>query len=163
MPAPNKAFLRIVRGPIKLPLPRLLTLGRKTSSLNVVCSPWRPCWRSHQPISPSSPRPGNMSAGSCATETGPRVCRSRAISRPFLRPCLAACAEFSRGPMLGFIVGSLSQRTRRRKPPSSLWRKTPRLLEELEKVHWRRSAKTDADAQCEFRHQPGGRPAGVDS
>jgi len=32
---------------------------------------------------PLSPRPGNISAGSCATEIGPRVRRLRAISRPF--------------------------------------------------------------------------------
>src|SRR6516165_6236779 len=35
-------------------------------------------------------------------------------------------------------------------------RKTPRLLEELEKVHWRPSPKTDADEQCEFNYQPEG-------
>src|SRR6266581_6639498 len=32
-------------------------------------------------------------------------------------------------------------------------RKTPRLLEELEKAHWRHSPKTDADEQCEFQYQ----------
>ena len=35
-------------------------------------------------------------------------------------------------------------------------RKTPRLLEELEKADWRPSRKTDADEQCEFRYQPEG-------
>ena len=35
-------------------------------------------------------------------------------------------------------------------------RKTPRLLEELEKAGWRPSPKTDADEQCEFRYQPEG-------
>jgi Transposase DDE domain group 1 len=35
-------------------------------------------------------------------------------------------------------------------------RKTPRLLEELEKADWRPSPKTDADEQCEFEYQPDG-------
>ena len=35
-------------------------------------------------------------------------------------------------------------------------RKTPRLLEELQKADWRPSPKTDADQQCEFRYQPEG-------
>jgi hypothetical protein len=35
-------------------------------------------------------------------------------------------------------------------------RKTPRLLEELQKADWRPSPKTDADEQCEFRYQPEG-------
>ncbi|HEX2698435.1 MAG TPA: IS1380 family transposase [Anaerolineales bacterium] len=35
-------------------------------------------------------------------------------------------------------------------------RKTPRLLEELKKAHWRPSPKTDADEQCEFWYQPEG-------
>src|SRR5437870_8124459 len=42
---------------------------------------------------PLSPRPGNISAGSCATEIGPRVRRLRAISRPFLPPCPVARSE----------------------------------------------------------------------
>src|SRR5947208_1302393 len=35
-------------------------------------------------------------------------------------------------------------------------RKTPRLLEELQKAHWQPSPKTDADEQCEFWYQPEG-------
>jgi Transposase DDE domain group 1 len=35
-------------------------------------------------------------------------------------------------------------------------RKTARLLEELRKADWKPSAKTDADAECEFRYQPEG-------
>ena len=35
-------------------------------------------------------------------------------------------------------------------------RKTPRLLAELEKVHWKPSPETDADEQGEFRYQPEG-------
>jgi Transposase DDE domain group 1 len=35
-------------------------------------------------------------------------------------------------------------------------RKTPRLLEELQKADWRPSPKTDADEQCEFHYQPEG-------
>lgn len=35
-------------------------------------------------------------------------------------------------------------------------RKTPPLLGELEKADWRRSPKTDAEAQCEFQYQPEG-------
>ncbi len=34
--------------------------------------------------------------------------------------------------------------------------KTPRLLEELKAAHWKRSPRTDADEQCEFRYQPTG-------
>ena len=34
--------------------------------------------------------------------------------------------------------------------------KTPRLLEELKAAHWKRSPRTDADEQCEFRYQPQG-------
>src|SRR5207249_7186199 len=62
---------------------------------------------------PLSPRPGNISAVSCATEIGPRERRLRAISRPFLPPCPVACAEFSHGLMLGSIVGMLSKRNHR--------------------------------------------------
>jgi len=35
-------------------------------------------------------------------------------------------------------------------------RKTPRLVEELEKADWKPSRKTDAEEQCEFRYQPEG-------
>jgi hypothetical protein len=35
-------------------------------------------------------------------------------------------------------------------------RKTPRLLQELQKAHWKPSPKTDADEQCEFWYQPEG-------
>ena len=35
-------------------------------------------------------------------------------------------------------------------------RKTARLLEELKAAHWKRSPRTDADEQCEFRYQPHG-------
>ncbi len=35
-------------------------------------------------------------------------------------------------------------------------RKTSRLLEELKSAHWKRSPRTDADEQCEFRYQPQG-------
>ena len=35
-------------------------------------------------------------------------------------------------------------------------RKTARLLEELRQAEWQASAKTDADAECEFRYQPDG-------
>jgi len=35
-------------------------------------------------------------------------------------------------------------------------RKTPRLLEELQSAHWKRSPRTDADEQCEFWYQPQG-------
>jgi hypothetical protein len=35
-------------------------------------------------------------------------------------------------------------------------RKTPRLVEELKAADWKRSARTDADGQCEFRYQPEG-------
>jgi Transposase DDE domain group 1 len=35
-------------------------------------------------------------------------------------------------------------------------RKTPRLVEELEKADWKPSRKTDADEQCEFWYQPEG-------
>src|SRR5467141_1844904 len=71
---------------------------------------------------PLSPRPGNISAGSCATEIGPRARRLRAISRPFLPPCPVACAKFSGGLMLGSIVGMLSRRMRSTRRPSSSWR-----------------------------------------
>jgi len=76
-------------------------------------------------FSPLSPRPGNISAGSCATETGPRVRRSRVIWRPCLPPCPGACAKFSRGPMLAFIVQKLCKRMRSRRLPSSSWRARP--------------------------------------
>jgi len=39
-------------------------------------------------------------------------------------------------------------------------RKTPRLVEELEKADWKPSRKTDAEEQCEFWYQPEGRAAG---
>jgi Transposase DDE domain group 1 len=35
-------------------------------------------------------------------------------------------------------------------------RKTSRLVEELKRAEWHPSAKTDADAECEFRYQPDG-------
>lgn len=35
-------------------------------------------------------------------------------------------------------------------------RKTARLLEELKAARWKRSPRTDADGQCEFRYQPQG-------
>jgi hypothetical protein len=35
-------------------------------------------------------------------------------------------------------------------------RKTPRLVEELKAADWKRSPRTDADGQCEFRYQPEG-------
>jgi hypothetical protein len=35
-------------------------------------------------------------------------------------------------------------------------RKTARLLEELQAADWKRSPRTDADGQCEFRYQPEG-------
>ncbi len=35
-------------------------------------------------------------------------------------------------------------------------RKTSRLLAELKSAHWKRSPRTDADGQCEFRYQPEG-------
>lgn len=35
-------------------------------------------------------------------------------------------------------------------------RKTPRLVENLRQADWKPSAKTDADAECEFRYQPDG-------
>jgi hypothetical protein len=35
-------------------------------------------------------------------------------------------------------------------------RKTSRLIDELKSAPWTGSPKTDADAQCEFRHQPEG-------
>jgi Transposase DDE domain group 1 len=35
-------------------------------------------------------------------------------------------------------------------------RKTSRLVEELKRVQWKPSPKTDADAECEFRYQPDG-------
>jgi hypothetical protein len=34
--------------------------------------------------------------------------------------------------------------------------KTPRLLEELKTAYWKRSPRTDADQECEFRYQPQG-------
>ena len=34
--------------------------------------------------------------------------------------------------------------------------KTPRLLEELKSAHWKRSPRTDADEECEFRYRPQG-------
>jgi hypothetical protein len=34
--------------------------------------------------------------------------------------------------------------------------KTPRLLEELKSAHWKRSPRTDADEECEFRYRPEG-------
>src|ERR1700730_13962484 len=34
--------------------------------------------------------------------------------------------------------------------------KTPRLLEELKSAHWKRSPRTDADQECEFRYRPQG-------
>jgi len=34
--------------------------------------------------------------------------------------------------------------------------KTPRLLEELKRADWKRSPRTDADQQCEFRYRPQG-------
>ena len=35
-------------------------------------------------------------------------------------------------------------------------RKTSRLVEELKAADWKRSPRTDADGQCEFRYQPEG-------
>src|SRR5205823_6817373 len=35
-------------------------------------------------------------------------------------------------------------------------RKTARLVEELKAAAWKRSPRTDADGQCEFRYQPEG-------
>ena len=34
--------------------------------------------------------------------------------------------------------------------------KTPRLLQELKAAHWKRSPRTDADEECEFRYRPQG-------
>jgi hypothetical protein len=40
--------------------------------------------------------------------------------------------------------------------------KTSRLVDELKAADWKRSPRTDADGQCEFRYQPeaGGKPIG---
>jgi hypothetical protein len=35
-------------------------------------------------------------------------------------------------------------------------RKTSRLMDELKAAHWKRSARTDADGECEFLYQPAG-------
>jgi len=35
-------------------------------------------------------------------------------------------------------------------------RKTSRLVDELKAADWKRSPRTDADGQCEFRYQPEG-------
>src|SRR5689334_23328680 len=35
-------------------------------------------------------------------------------------------------------------------------RKTSRLVEELKAANWKKSPRTDADGQCEFRYQPEG-------
>src|ERR1041385_2957573 len=35
-------------------------------------------------------------------------------------------------------------------------RKTSRLVEELKAAEWKRSPRTDADGQCDFRYQPDG-------
>jgi hypothetical protein len=41
--------------------------------------------------------------------------------------------------------------------------KTPRLLEKLKSAHWKRSPRTDADEECEFRYQPQGWAARIGS
>ena len=72
-----------------------------------------------------------------------RGCANRAPTRDrFCSRAPRTCGEFSRGPMLGFIVGSPSQRTRRRKP-SSFVAQDPAFA--------RRARKGPLEALCEDR------------
>lgn len=71
-------------------------------------------------------------------------------------PVLRGPAENFRAGRCWVLLLGVRRSVREGESLLHLWRKTPRLLEELEKAHWRPSAKTDADAQCEFRYQPGG-------
>jgi hypothetical protein len=63
-------------------------------------------------LSPLSPRRGNIWAGSCATEIGPRENRLHAIWRACARLFLDACARFTRGPTRGSIAGRRWKPTR---------------------------------------------------
>ena len=68
-----------------------------------------------------------------------------------------AWRRYRHGPIR---VSTVAKRSRRMKKANCgfiiVARKTSRLVEELKQADWKRSPRTDADGQCEFRYQPEG-------